>query len=56
MPGCLGTRSATAHAYSTQPAVGLQRAKVLPTLPLAAELVQPSFASLPAECMNRARW
>ena len=38
MLGCLSKRSATAHAYSTQPAVGLQRAKVLPALPHAAEL------------------
>ena len=57
MLGCLSKRSATgADAHSTQPAIGLQRAEVLPTLPRAADLVQPLFASLPAECMNRARW
>ena len=45
---CLSLRCAAAHAHSTQPAVGLQRAKVLPTLPLAAELVQPPLrANLP---------
>jgi len=47
---CLSARCAAAHAHSTQPADGLQRAKVLPTLPLPDELVQPPFASLPAEC------
>jgi len=43
---CLSARCAAAHAHSTQPADGLQRAKVLPTLPLPDELVQPPFASL----------
>ena len=45
---CLSSRCAAAHAHSTQPAGGLQRAEVLPTMPLAAELVQPPLASLPA--------
>ena len=53
---CLSTRSAAAHAHSTQPADGLPCAEVLPMLPLADELVQPPLASLPAECWNRARW
>ena len=44
---CLRPRSAAAHAHSTQPANHLQRAKVLPTLPLADELEQPPFASQP---------
>ena len=45
---CLITRSAAAHAHSKQPADGLKRAEVLPTLPLAAELVQPPLrANLP---------
>ena len=52
---CLSTRSATAHAHSTQPADGLQRAQVLPTLPPAAELVQPPCPRRPAECWNRSR-
>ena len=42
---CLSTRSATAHAHSTQPADDLQRSTVLPALPLAAELVQPPPAA-----------
>ena len=53
---CLSTRSAAAHAHSTQPADGLPRAEVLPTLPLADELVQPPFACHPAECWNLAQW
>ena len=44
------TQAAAAHAHSTQPASRLQRADVLPTLPLADELVQPPFACQPAEC------
>ena len=52
---CLSMRSATAHAHSTQPADELQRAQVLPTLPPAAELVQPPYPRRPAECWNRAR-
>ena len=45
---CLSTRSATAHAHSTQPANGLQRAEVLPMLLLAVQLVQPPLrANLP---------
>ena len=51
---CLSTRSATAHAHSTQLADGLQRAEVLPTLPPATQLVQPPSACQPAECWNRA--
>ena len=44
----LSTRSAAAHAHSTQPADALQRDEVLPTLPPAAELVKPHLrANLP---------
>ena len=40
--------SDAAHAPSTQPVDGLQRAEELPTVPPAAELVQPpSRANLP---------
>ena len=53
---CLSASCAAAHTHSTQPAGGLQRTEVLPTLPLAAELVQPPLASLPAECWNGAGW
>ena len=53
---CLSTLATAAHAHSKQPANGLKRAEVLPTLPLADELVQPPFASQPAECLNRTRW
>ena len=38
---CLSIRSAAAHAHSKQLANGLERAEVLPTLPLADELLQP---------------
>ena len=38
---CLSKASAAAHAHSTQPANGLQRAEVLPMLLLAVQLVQP---------------
>ena len=45
---CLSKASAAAHAHSTQPANGLQRAEVLPMLPLAVQLVQPPLrANLP---------
>ena len=45
---CLSKGSAAAHAHSTQPANGLQRAEVLPMLPLAVQLVQPPLcANLP---------
>ena len=45
---CLSIRSAAAHAHSKQPTDGLERAEALPTLPLAAELVQPPLrANLP---------
>ena len=45
---CLRTQAAAAHAHSTQPANGLQRAEVLPMLPLAVQLVQPPLrANLP---------
>ena len=45
---CLITRSAAAHAHSTQPVDDLQRAEELPTMPPAAELVQPPLrANLP---------
>ena len=45
---CLTTRSAAAHAHSKQPINGLERAEVLPTLPLVAELLQPPLrANLP---------
>ena len=47
---CLSMQAVAAHAHSTQPANDLQRAEVLPTLPLADELVQPPFACHPAEC------
>ena len=40
--------SDAAHAHSTQPVDGLQRAEELPTMPPAAELVQPPLrANLP---------
>ena len=40
--------SDAAHAHSTQPVDGLQRAEELPTVPPAAELVQPPLrANLP---------
>ena len=38
---CLSKGSAAAHAHSTQPVGDLQRAEELPTVPPAAELVQP---------------
>ena len=38
---CLSKGSDAAHAHSTHPANGLQRAEVLPMLPLAVQLVQP---------------
>ena len=45
---CLITRSAAAHAHSKQPTDDLERAEVLPTLPLADELLQPPLrANLP---------
>ena len=45
---CLSKASAAAHAHSTQPANGLQRAEVLPMLPLAVQHVQPPLrANLP---------
>ena len=45
---CLSKGSAAAHAHSTQPVDGLQRAEELPTVPPAAELVQPPLrANLP---------
>ena len=45
---CLSKGSDAAHAHSTQPANGLQRAEVLPMLPLAVQLVQPPLrANLP---------
>ena len=45
---CLSKRAAVAHAHSTQPVDGPKHAKVLPTLPPAAELVQPPLrANLP---------
>ena len=45
---CLSINSAAAHAHSKQPINGLERAEVLPTLPLADELLQPPLrANLP---------
>ena len=45
---CLSKRAAAAHAHSTQPVDGPKHAEVLPTLPPAAELVQPPLrANLP---------
>ena len=45
---CLSISSAAAHAHSKQLANGLERAEVLPTLPLADELLQPPLrANLP---------
>ena len=45
---CLSKGSDAAHAHSTQPVDGLQRAEELPTVPPAAELVQPPLrANLP---------
>ena len=45
---CLSKLAAAAHAHSTQPANHLQRAEVLPTLPLAVQLEQPPLrANLP---------
>ena len=45
---CLSISSAAAHAHSKQPINGLERAEVLPTLPLADELLQPPLrANLP---------
>ena len=45
---CLSKGSAAAHTHSTQPANGLQRAEVLPMLPLTVQLVQPPLcANLP---------
>ena len=44
----LSKLAAAAHAHSTQPANHLQRAEVLPTLPLAVQLEQPPLrANLP---------
>ena len=52
---CLSKGSAAAHAHSTQPANGLQRAEVLPMLPLAVQLVQPPLrANLPNAGIVRA--
>ena len=45
---CLSKHADAAHAHSKQPANGLERAEVLPTLPLADELLQPPLrANLP---------
>ena len=45
---CLSKCAAAAHTHSTQPVDGPKHAKVLPTLPPAAELVQPPLcANLP---------
>ena len=45
---CLSKLAAAAHAHSTQPVDDLKRAEELPTMPPAAELVQPPLrANLP---------
>ena len=50
----LSKGSAAAYAHSTQPANGLQRAEVLPTLPVAVQLEQSQFpASLPNAAIVR---
>ena len=46
---CLSKLAAAANAHSTQPVDDLKRAEVLPTMPPAAELVQPPLrANLPS--------
>mgnify|MGYP001195528784 CR=1 FL=1 len=53
---CLETQTAAAHAHRTQLIDDLQRVEVLPTMPLADELVQPPFAIQPADGLNCTRW
>ena len=53
---CLSKLAAAAHAHSTQTIDDTKRAEVLPTLPPAAQLTQPSLACQPAEWWNRAWW
>ena len=50
------TRYAADHAHLLQPTDAWPRGKALTTMLLATKLMQPAFASKPAECLIRVRW
>ena len=52
----LSTPSVAPHAHFTQPTDDDHRAEALAKQQLAAKLVQPPFASTPAECSNHTLW
>ena len=52
LPSLADEQPGDAHAHGSEPTVDCQHAKVLATLPPAAKLAQPPFASKPAECCD----